>query len=104
MIRLPEPIDEELVHRAQMEARRKSLPAIANVRVEVFDEGAGHPGAPHRPVLRGARHDRDAERLHPEQGRAARGASPRDLPERPRAYEVGPESDRMKMFLRQPVS
>jgi hypothetical protein len=41
MIRLPEPIDEELVHRAQMEARRKSLPAIANVRVEVFDEGAG---------------------------------------------------------------
>ncbi len=101
MLRLREPIDDELVERAREDAARKNdMEALAKVRVEEFDEGTCaqmlHIGPYSEELttielLRG---------FIGEQGRAARG----------RHHEIylsvpgRTKPERMKTILRQPVS
>lgn len=100
MIRLPEPIGEELVERARAEAaKKKGQPAIANVRVEGFDEG------PAAQVLHLGLYSTEPATIETlrefiaEQGRVARG----------RHHEIylsvpgRTKPERMKTILRQPV-
>jgi hypothetical protein len=100
MIRLPEPIDEELVERSRAEAlRRKGLPAIRDVRLRVFDEGTAvqilHVG----PYAEETAAIEALREFIADRGRAARGRHHEiylSVPGRTR-------SERLRTILRQPL-
>lgn len=100
MIRLPEPIDEDLVERARAEAaKKKGLPAIANVRVEEFDEGQAAQVLHLGPYSSEPATIETLREFIAEQGRVARGGHHEiylSIPGRTRP-------ERMKTILRQPV-
>jgi hypothetical protein len=101
MLRVPEPIDEQLVEQARAEAtRKKDLPAIANVHVEEFDEGTCAQVLHVGPYSEEPATIETLRKFIAEQGRVARG----------RHHEIylsvpgRTKPERMKTILRAPVS
>jgi hypothetical protein len=100
MLRLPEPVDEGAVEEARTEAaRKKDLAAIADVRVEMFDEGTAAQVLHFGPYSQEPATIETLREFIAEQGRAAKG----------RHHEIylsvpgRTKPERMKTILRQPV-